>query len=112
MTGQCGLLKAADLRKPGPGTPQRQWDYHHHSLLNLAGIFPLLFPFLFSPSIPSHCRTVQAKTKLRVECLNRLLSVVPLDKMSGKKISVVPLTWTQENTNLSAESIIFFNIKR
>ncbi len=29
-----------------------------------------------------------------------------------EKISVVPLMWTQKNTNLSAESLIFFNIKR
>jgi hypothetical protein len=29
-----------------------------------------------------------------------------------KKLSVVTLTWTQKYTNLSAESIIFFNVKR
>ncbi len=32
--------------------------------------------------------------------------------MKKKKLSVVPLTWTQNYTNLSAESIIFFYIKR
>jgi hypothetical protein len=32
--------------------------------------------------------------------------------LRNRLLSVVPLTWTQKCTNLSAESIIFFNIKR